>query len=151
MTDVITSLVNSVKSLSSAFQYLSRRVRKLEVRSSSNKIDTILTIEDVLIAPDMNPLRVHNKWGMMRTISEVMLSVNTAPTGAEVIVDVHKNGVTIFTDQANRPRIIAGAYEGTTITIDVPEWADGEYLQVEVDQVGSVVAGSYLVVHIIHA
>src|SRR6187455_1843482 len=42
------------------------------------------------------------------TISNVILSAGTAPTGADLIVDVNKNGSTIFSTQANRPKLTAG-------------------------------------------
>jgi hypothetical protein len=40
-------------------------------------------------------------------IESVAATVGTAPTGASLIVDVNKNGTTIFTTQANRPTIAA--------------------------------------------
>jgi hypothetical protein len=79
-------------------------------------------------------------------IQTVAAMVNTAPTGASVIIDVNKNGSTIYGTQANRPTIAAsanaatvGAHTATTVT-------DGDYLTVDVDQIGSSVAGSDLVV-----
>ena len=97
-----------------------------------------------------NPLRIYNNFGGTRTITKVQLSVDTAPTGAAVIVDVNKNGTTIFTTQANRPQIAVGANAGNTTTINVPDWADGEYLTMDVDQIGSSTPGSHLVAHIVY-
>jgi len=77
--------------------------------------------------------------------------VNTPPTDSSIIVDIHKDGTTIFTNQANRPTIAAGANIGNTTTIDVPSWAVGEYLEMDIDQIGSGTAGSDLTIHIIHS
>jgi len=79
-------------------------------------------------------------------IQTVAAMVGTAPTGASVIVDVNKNGSTIYGTQANRPTIAVstnsatvGAHTATTVT-------DGDYLTIDVDQIGSTVAGADLVV-----
>jgi hypothetical protein len=82
-------------------------------------------------------------------IAQVRASVGTAPTGATVIVDVHKNGTTIFTTQSRRPAI---AISGNTATpsgaIEVTSFAAGDYITVDVDQVGSTIAGANLVVSV---
>lgn len=104
----------------------------------------ILTFSGVL-STGLNPLRLTNTFGVPLTITRVYLVADLAPTGAAIIVDVHKNGTTIFTNQANRPQIAAGQTTGQTTTIDVPTWAAGDELQVEIDQVGSTVAGADLV------
>lgn len=81
-------------------------------------------------------------------VESIRASVNTAPAGASVIVDVNVNGATIFTDQLNRPTIAAAAFTalanlgtGTTTAL-----AAGQYITVDVDQVGSTTAGSDLTV-----
>lgn len=81
------------------------------------------------------------------TIASVRASADTAPTGATLIVDVNKNGTTVFTTQGNRPAI---AISGNTATgtPDVTTLAAGDFLSVDVDQVGSTVAGSDLTVTI---
>lgn len=109
----------------------------------------LLTVEGTLSVMD-SPLRIYNNTGENKTITEVFLAVDTAPVGSAIIADVHKNGTTIFTTQANRPQIAASANTGNTLSIDVPTWADGEYLTLHLDQVGSSTAGSDLVAHIIY-
>ena len=111
---------------------------------------TVLTFSGTLAVTD-NPLRIYNQFGIAQTISKVFLSAGTAPTGASVIVDVHQDGTTVFTDQGNRPAITSGNNTGESTSIDVATWAAGSYLTVHVDQIGSTVAGSDLVVHIIHS
>lgn len=78
------------------------------------------------------------------TIQDVRARVSSAPTGAGVIVDVLKNGVTIFTNSANRPTISGGSYEGVSGTPDVTALTAGDYLSVDVDQVGSGTPGADL-------
>ena len=83
------------------------------------------------------------------TITKVKLVVKTAPTGAAIIVDVNKNGTTIFTTQANRPQIAAGATTGDSGTPDVTALAETDKLTIDVDTVGSSVAGAGLTVEIV--
>lgn len=98
---------------------------------------------------DSNPFRIYNLTGAALTISEVHIAVNTAPTGAAILVDVNENGVTIFTVQGNRPTILATAFTGNTIVINAPTWDNDNYLTVDVDQVGAAVAGSDLTITVI--
>lgn len=77
-------------------------------------------------------------------IIQIAATVNTAPTGASLIVDVNKNGTTLFTTQASRPTIAASAFVSSTTAPDVTTVAAGDYITVDVDQVGSTVAGSDL-------
>ena len=83
------------------------------------------------------------------TITKVKLVVKTAPTGAAIIVDVNKNGTTIFTTQANRPQIAAGETTGDSGTPDVTSLAEGDKLTVDIDQIGSTIAGADLTVEIV--
>lgn len=86
-----------------------------------------------------------------RTIANVVASVGTAPTGATAIFDVNKNGTTIFTTQANRPTIaISDFYDGSSVP-DVTSVAAGDYLTIDIDQVGSTVAGANAVIKIVFA
>ncbi len=84
------------------------------------------------------------------TIEQVRASVGTAPTGSTLIVDVNKNGTTIFTTQARRPAIaISGFTALPSAAIEVTSLVLGDYLTVDVDQVGSTIAGSDLTVTIV--
>lgn len=81
------------------------------------------------------------------TILSCRASVGTPPTGASIKVDVNKNGTTIFTTQANRPTIaISGNTSGAVTNMNTNTLAAGDYLTVDVDQVGSTVAGADLTV-----
>lgn len=79
-------------------------------------------------------------------ITEVEAAVGTAPTGAALIVDVNVDGTTIFTTQSNRPQIAISGFVASSTTIEDATHNDGQYLTVDIDQVGSTVAGSDLVV-----
>ncbi len=79
-------------------------------------------------------------------VESVIASASVAPTGASIKVDVHKNGTTIFTTQANRPEISAGTNVSGIKTPDVTALAAGDYLTIDVDQIGSTIAGADLVV-----
>lgn len=94
-------------------------------------------------------IRMPNIFGKTLTVKKVYIIVATAPTGASIIVDVHKNGTTIFTNQANRPTIAASGTTGSTTTIDVPIWADGDYFTFDIDQVGSTIAGQNLTIAVL--
>jgi len=94
-------------------------------------------------------IRIYNKLGRTITISQVFLGINTPPLNQAVIVDANINGATMFTDQAHRPQIAAGANTGTTTTIDVATVADGDYITVDIDQIGTGTVGADMTVHII--
>lgn len=84
------------------------------------------------------------------TILGVRLAVGTAPIGSNIIVDIKKNNVTIFTTQANRPTIIAGATSGGPgVAPDVASLSAGDLLSVDIAQVGSTTPGSDLTVVLI--
>lgn len=76
------------------------------------------------------------------TIVNVEVHVGTAPTGATAIFDVNKNGTTIFTTQGNRPTVAISGTSDTSSVPDVTTASAGDYLTVDVDQIGSTVAGA---------
>lgn len=83
------------------------------------------------------------------TVTNVVATVGTAPTGASLIFDVNKNGTTIFTTQANRPTITATNFTDLSSTPDVTSFSSGDYITVDVDQIGSTIAGADAVVRIV--
>jgi hypothetical protein len=83
------------------------------------------------------------------TLIGAVCSAATAPTGQALICDVNKNGTTIFTTQANRPQIAAGANASATVaTPDVTSFDALDYFTVDVDQVGSGAAGADLILNL---
>lgn len=115
----------------------------------STTSQALFTAEGVLVV-NSGALRIYNHMGVTKTIIGVYLSVSTPPIDASILVDIHKNGTTIFTTQSNRPAITSGNDTGNSTTIQVPSWANGEYLTMDIDQIGSGTAGSNLTVHVVY-
>jgi hypothetical protein len=91
---------------------------------------------------------LYNDSGRPWTVVAVRASVVTAPTGAAVIVDVNRNGTTIFGTQSARPTIAAGTKTSKTTGMTVTSIGDGDWLTVDIDQIGSTIKGSDLIVQI---
>jgi hypothetical protein len=117
---------------------------------SNNYSQAIFTVVGTLVVAS-GAIRLYNATGSAKTISKVFLSVSTAPTGATIIADINKNGTTIFTSQANRPTIAVSGFTGSTTTINVPTWDADEYLTLDVDQIGSTIAGANLTAHVVYS
>jgi len=122
----------------------------VETNATVSKRVFIFTYEDVLTLTT-GAIRIYNNLGGTLTVSKVFLAVGTAPTGAAIIVDIHKSGTTIFTTQGNRPQIAVGEHTGYTTTIDITTLEDGEYLTADIDQIGSAVVGEDLTVHVVYS
>lgn len=77
------------------------------------------------------------------TLSSILFSVLTAPTGAALEFDAKKNGTTIF---STKPTIDAGEF--STLTASVPQvlstttFAAGDVITFFITQVGSTIAGA---------
>lgn len=87
------------------------------------------------------------------TFERCDLIVDTAPTGAAVIVDIERsiNGgatwTTIFTGGTNRPEVAVSAKTGNTTTIDIPNGESNSHrYRAKISQVGSTIAGADLIV-----
>lgn len=77
------------------------------------------------------------------TINKCYAYAKTGPTGAALIFDINKNGTSIWNStQANRIQIAAGANYGTQTSFDTTTLAEGDILSIDVDQIGSTVAGN---------
>jgi hypothetical protein len=91
------------------------------------------------------------------TVSKVRIGAVTAPTGSTLIVDVNYHATdptsasTIFTTQANRPAIAISAYTADSGTPDVTSIADGGWLGISIDQIGSTITGADINIEIIGA
>lgn len=84
--------------------------------------------------------------GSARTVSKVRLAIGSAPTGADLIIDVHKNGTTMFTTTGNRPKIIATATSGVSVAPNITALAEGDVVTIDIDQVGSTLPGTGLAI-----
>jgi hypothetical protein len=90
--------------------------------------------------------KIYNQLGSIYTFQEIFCSVSNAPTLASIVVDVNKNGTTVLNTKAIIP---AGSVTGSSADFSVSTWNPGDYLTVDVDQIGSGTAGSNLVTHIL--
>lgn len=85
-------------------------------------------------------------------IQKVLLTVVTAPTGADLIVNVTAGGTDMFA-AGDRPTIAAGATSGESSALveleAVRNINEDTAILVDIDQVGSGVAGANLAVHLI--
>ena len=115
--------------------------------AGKHKLTTLGTVEGD-IALGETPFKIYNRFGVTRTITEIFLVVATAPTGADLIVDIKVDGVSIFS--GSLASIADAAVTGVQTTINAPSWAAGSYLTWEVTQVGSTTPGANLVIHITH-
>lgn len=84
------------------------------------------------------------------TIVGVIATVGVAPVGAALVVDVNRNGVTLFTTQGSRPQIPDGQLVSAIAVPDITAVAANSRLSVDVDQVGSGTPGSDLTVEILY-
>jgi len=74
-------------------------------------------------------------------IERVSLYSKDAPTEASLIVDCHRNGTTIFTDQGKRPEVAAGENSDDSDAPDIREISKGDRISFDEDQVGSGTPG----------
>lgn len=90
----------------------------------------------------------YNDSGQDLTIVAVRVRATIAsPTGQALIVDINKNGLSIFSSTSNQPRIAAGETDSGKVTaIATTTLSDGDYLVPDLDQVGSIVPGSGILV-----
>ena len=108
---------------------------------------TFTVAGDLTVDPGV--VRFYNLTERALTINKVHIAVNTAPTGATVIIDVNENDTTIFATQGNRPAITISEFTAESTTFDDDSWASGNYLTVDIDQIGSAIAGADLTVTVI--
>jgi len=101
------------------------------------------------LATEVGLHRFYNDTGKTWDIQYVRATVGIAPTGSSLIVDVNRDGTTIFTTQSNRPTITASTNSSGKVTnMDVTTVADGSYLTVDIDQVGNTISGGALTVQV---
>lgn len=138
--------LSSVNSPSSG-QVLSYNGSDLEWKSSSQFM-TYAFSKGGSLTTGTGTFRIYNDTGVTWTIAAVRASVGTAPTGSTLVVDVNVNGTTIYATQSNRPAIAISGNTATGGTPSTATIANGQYFTVDIDQVGSTIAGSDLTVQI---
>jgi hypothetical protein len=122
-----------------------------ELRKSNNDIDNLKEKYIYFVIPENTLATGTDKTGRIYvnfngTIKQVDASVNTAPTGASILVDIHKNGSTIWSTQGKRVAILATANTGTQSNFDTSSFTSGDYFTLDIDQVGSTIPGAKLTV-----
>jgi hypothetical protein len=85
------------------------------------------------------------------TIQNVTASVYYPSTGSSIIVDINKNGSTIFTTQANRPSIPAGSNDDLYSNPNVTTFVQNDVFTLDIDQVGISGAGADLMIQMRYA
>jgi hypothetical protein len=84
------------------------------------------------------------------TLESVRASVTTAPTGSAIEVDINESGITILST-----KISIDAGEKTSVTAAIPPvisdsaLADNAEITIDLDQIGSTVAGTGLKIYLI--
>jgi hypothetical protein len=100
-----------------------------------------------ILTPATDVYKWYNRTGSALLLTRCWLSVGTAPTGSKIIADINRNGTTIFTDQTKRPVIEIGNFVSSVLAQpDDNTFYDGDYITFDLDQVGSGVAGSNLII-----
>lgn len=97
--------------------------------------------------------RHYNSGNTPLRVGRVDIALGTAPTAASFVVDVKIDGTTVFTGASTRPTITATNFTGHATPdktdLDAISVKPGQYVTVEVTQVGSSVAGSDLRVQVV--
>jgi hypothetical protein len=96
------------------------------------------------LATGSGTFRWYNDTGRTLTFLSARGSVGTAPTTQAVIVDLNVNGTTVWSTQANRVQIAAGTNTDESTTFNTTTITDGQYLTVDIDQIGSGTVGADL-------
>jgi hypothetical protein len=83
------------------------------------------------------------------TLEKVHADVKTAPTGADLILDINLNGTSIWNaTQANRVTILATELTGSQTAFDTTAVIADDLLTLDVDQIGSSVAGADVTINL---
>lgn len=133
------NLVNS-QSATSGSVLVSRTTGVSEWKSPTGAM--IWYIDGSLVTGTGKGAKVVMPYGM--TLTDVDMRVDTAPTGAALIVDLNENGTTLF---STRPQISAGATsEAGTHAFSDTVLAAGSEVTLDIDQIGSSTPGADLTV-----
>lgn len=79
-------------------------------------------------------------------ITKAWAYAKTGPTGAALLFDINKNGTTIWATQGNRLTIADGQTSGNQTSFDTTTLTAGDILTIDVDQIGSTIAGQDITV-----
>jgi hypothetical protein len=83
------------------------------------------------------------------TLSAVMATVSTAPTGSTIIVDINKNGSTMLgTKLSIDASETSSVTAASAATITTSSLAIDDLVTIDIDQVGSTVSGRGLKIYL---
>ncbi len=127
-------------------------IRSDEVNSNFNAVQTrenakrptmYMTVQGTLAATsNVGGTRLRIKQPLL--FNGIDLDVTTAPLGQEIIIDIKKNGGSIF---STRPQIAAGSTSGGAGAVfSVQSVQDGDILTIDIIQSGLTVAGEDLTI-----
>lgn len=110
------------------------RALMVAVEDSVDDVGTIwppLSVTGTVTAPAIGKGRLYNDSTVMLQLLAVRASVDTAPT-TTLVLDVKRNGTTIYADPASRPSIAVGANTSGKVTpTDLITIAPGDYITVD--------------------
>lgn len=116
-----------------------------------NKIALVIAASDETTALTTGAAKATFRMPFAMTLTEVRASVTTAPTGAALIIDVNQGGASVVATE--RPAILAGEKTSTTSStpgvVSTSALTDDAEITIDIDQVGSSVAGAGLKVTLI--
>lgn len=118
------------------FQNLSDQIRPTFVFTIVGTLVTGASLSPALIVP------------IDLTIETCYLYAKTGPTSADLIIDINKNGSTIWSTQENRAKITDGNQSGNTSVFNTTDLSAGDVITLDVDQIGSGTAGADLTVQL---
>lgn len=133
-----------------AVEVVRGRQTQLVQLTSSYVLAATLYPPDIIVLSDETTaltvgLKVTHRVVGVRTLTAVRIAATTAPTGSTLIVNVKKNGTTIF---STKPSLDIS--EKTSVTaasqpvLSTTAFADDDEITWHIDQIGSTVAGAGL-------
>lgn len=145
----------SFVALTDTFSTLSsRKYANLKVNSAGTAIIAAYSHYDFACGDETSDLTVGNATNIefpyvMESFWYSAFTVTTAPTGTPIVIDLLKNGVSVY-NGANRPTIDVGTTStingsvSTSFIGDAFDIAQGDVLSVNITQVGSTIKGTAL-------
>lgn len=103
-----------------------------------------------ILTVDTGAFHLFNLTHRILQISEVHGVVDTNPTGDDIIVDVLLDGNSIFANVGDMLHIADGNVTGSTVVIQNEIWDLNQEMRIDVTNVGSIIAGTDLVVTVVY-
>lgn len=121
-----------------------------DINSTSGAFIFTVAVSDETTALTTGTAKITFRMPAAVTLTSVRATVNTAPTGSSLVVDINEGGATILST-----KLSIDATEKTSTTAAVPvvisdaTLADDAEVTIDIDQVGSTIAGAGLKVTLI--